>query len=248
MNRLLRTELLKQRSLRTFLVGIAAAPAVGALVTVAVLEAAGEDGNDPLGPNSLVQVIGAPASVLTAIALVLGILGMAGEYRHQTITTTFLASPRRRDVLAAKMVAHGMTGAAMATMAMVVSVAIAIGWLQWSSTSVHADAGAARVALGLIASTGLYGALGVSLGAVFRNQTAATTVALVWLLAIEGLLGDIFRTSWTRWLPAAAARAMVHSGPVHDGLSASTGALVFAVYVVAFAAAGVCLTLKRDIN
>src|SRR6187200_2279284 len=91
LNRLVRTELLKQRTTRVPLAGICAAPVVAGLVTVAVLSFAGKQGNDPLGTDSLHQAIGAPADVITVIAVMLGVLGMAGEFRHQTITTTFLA-------------------------------------------------------------------------------------------------------------------------------------------------------------
>ena len=139
MNRLIRTELLKQRTTRTFVVGIAAAPVVAGLVTLAILGAAGKQGNDPLGPDSLVQVIGGPAGVITLIALMLGVLGMTGEYRHQTITTTFLASPRRRDVVMAKLVAHSLTGAAMGVLSLAVSAAIAVPWLRSSGVDIHAD-------------------------------------------------------------------------------------------------------------
>src|SRR5688500_711995 len=108
MNRAVRTELLKQRTTRTFVAGIAAAASVAGLITVAILGAAGKQDNDPLGPASLVQAIGAPANVITVIALMLGILGMTGEYRHQTITTTFLPTPRRRNVILAKLIAHSL--------------------------------------------------------------------------------------------------------------------------------------------
>ena len=73
MNRLVRTELLKQRTTRTFVAGICATPLVAGLVTIAILGAAGKQGNDPLGPDSLVQVIGGPAAVITLIAVLLGV-------------------------------------------------------------------------------------------------------------------------------------------------------------------------------
>ena len=61
MRRLVRTELLKQRTTRTFVFGVLLAPVVGALVTYANYSLAGKQGNDPLGPHSFVQALGAPA-------------------------------------------------------------------------------------------------------------------------------------------------------------------------------------------
>ncbi len=43
-------------------------------------------------------------------AMILGITGMTGEYRYQTITPTFLATPRRSRVVLAKMAAHLLVG------------------------------------------------------------------------------------------------------------------------------------------
>src|SRR4029453_8337272 len=43
-------------------------------------------------------------------AMILGITGMTGEYRYQTITPTFLATPRRARVVVAKLLAHLVVG------------------------------------------------------------------------------------------------------------------------------------------
>jgi ABC-2 type transport system permease protein len=249
MNRLIHTELLKQRATRMFVGGIVAAPILSALVTVAILAAAGSQGNEPLGPAHLVHVIGGPSGALTLVAIVLGVFGMAGEYRHQTITTTFLASPRRRDVLIAKLAAYSLTGAVMGLLSIAVSVAIAVPWLLAGGVDVTVDDRAVRVAVGLVLSTSLYGALGVSIGALIRNQTAATTAVLVWMLAVEGLITDLVRRDdLMRWLPAAAGRALVVLDPTGDSLSLPIAAAVFTAYVAAFAVAGIRFTLDRDIT
>ena len=249
MNRLIRTELLKQRTTRTFVAGIAAAPVVAGFITVAILSLSGKEGNDPLSSDSLVHVIGGPADVITLIAVMLGVLGMAGEYRHQTITTTFLATPRRRDVVVAKLAAHAVTGALMGVLSLLVSTAIAVPWLYASDVDVHLDGQTATVAAGLIVSAALYGALGVSVGALLRNQTTAAAAVLVWLLAVEGLIADLLhRAAFTQWLPAAAGRALVHVGDGGDGLAVPAAAAVFTLYVAALAAAGTRLTLQRDIT
>jgi hypothetical protein len=110
-----------------------------------------------------VQIIGAPAGVITVIAVLLGVLGMAGEYRHHTITTTFLATPRRRDVVIAKIIAHALIGAVMGLLALTVSAAIAVPWLLSSGIDVPLNGDLVLVAAGLIVSTALYGALYITL-------------------------------------------------------------------------------------
>jgi ABC-2 type transport system permease protein len=248
MNRLIRTELLKQRTTRTFVAGVTGAPVVAALITIAILSLSGQQGNDPLSPDSLVHIVGAPAAVIALVAVVLGVLGMAGEYRHRTITTTFLATPRRRDVVVAKIAAHAVTGALMGVLSLVVSTAIAVPWLYASDVVIRVDGRTATVAAGLIVSTALYGALGVAVGALLRNQTTAAAVVLVWLLAVEGLVADLLRgAGLARWLPAAAGRALVHTGDGGDGLAVPVAAAIFILYVVTLAAAGTRLTLRRDI-
>ena len=249
MIRLIRTELLKHRTTRTFLAGIAAVAGLSGLMATAVLGGAGRQGNDPLGPESFLHTLGAPAAMVTVVALLLGLVAAAGEHRHGTITTTFLACPRRRDVVLSKLAAAGLAGAAMGTLALVVSAAVAVPWLLLSEIEIGVGADAVQLAAGLIASTALYFGLGVSLGLLLRNQAAAVAVALTWLLAIEGLLGDVFaRSSFVHWLPAAAGRALVHVGPVSQGPSAALAAVVFAGYVAAFALAATALTLHRDIT
>ena len=225
MNQLIRTELLKQRTLRTYRISVAAVPAIAALITIAVLSAAGHQGNAPLSSGSLTDAIRGPVSVITVIALILGVLGMAGEYRHETITTTFLATPRRPHVVIAKLAAHAITGAVIGALSVAVSAAISIVWLHNDHLAAHINGGVITTAIGVIASAALFGALGVSIGALVRNQTAACAAVLVWLLAIEGILSDIFHGSaFVQWLPVAVAHAMISAGSTDGGPSAPVAA------------------------
>jgi ABC-2 type transport system permease protein len=249
MNGMIHTELLKQRTLRPTLLGLAAAPAIAALVTVAVFSAAGRQGNDPLGPESLELATGAPASIITVIALLLGVLAVTGEYRHQTITTTFLSTPQRRDVVLAKLGASLLTGLLIGLVSVLTSTAIAIPWLRSEGIVVGVDGRTLAVAAGLIASASLYGMLGVSIGALIRNQTAACSVVLIWLLAIEGVIGDVFHGQrFVQWLPVTAARAIVDGGTTAGSLPAPLAAVVFSGYVAVFAIAATCLTIRRDVS
>lgn len=247
MNRLIRTELLKLRTTRSFLLTFAAVPIVGGLVVLAVFGAAGRQGNDPLGPDSLAQVLGAPASIVTTLALILGLVGLAGEYRHKTITTTLLATPRRSRVVAAKVVAHTLAGAAIAVLTLAGTAAVAVPWLVQADVSVHVGENVARVVGGLVLSTALHGALGVAIASLIRNQTVAVAVVFAWMLRVEGAVAGLFRSETLGdWLPFASGRGIVPGGPETRSLWAT--AAVLAVYVIALAAAGSRLVVDRDIT
>lgn len=249
MRRQVRTELLKQRTLRSCVAAVAAAPVVGALVAAAVLDAAGENGNDPLGADSLLATVGAPTSVVTLIALVLGLLAMTGGHRHETITTTFLATPRRRHVVLAKLASSSLVGAAVGLLSVTASLAVAVPWLRSSGVVLDLDGDVARVAAGLVGATTLYGALGISVGALVRNQTAAVAIVLTWLLAVEGLIGDVFAgAAIGRWLPGGAGRAVVSGGMSEGALDPLVAAAVFSAYVAMLALAAVRSTIQRDIT
>lgn len=247
MIRLLRAELLKQRTAPAFFLAIAAVPVLAALVTFAVYSMAGRQGNAPLGPESLLHATGAPASVVTTLALLLGVVGMAGEYRHGTIITTLLAAPRRWDVVVAKVAAHAVTGAAMAAVTIAVSLAVAVPWLMRAGVDVEVTAEVVRAGAALVAATALYGALGVCAGALFANQSAAVGVVLVWLLKGEELLaGALGHWSIGDWLPAALGEGLVRAGAGAPARWA--GALALVGYVAGLAALGARRVTRRDVS
>jgi ABC-2 type transport system permease protein len=249
MRRLVRTELLKQRTTRTFVFGVALAPVVGALVTYANYSLAGKQGNDPLGPQHLVQALGAPASVITLIALLLGVLGMAGEYRHHTVTTTFLATPRRGRVVVAKLIAHVLVGALMGLATMAAAALVAVPWLASSDVALRVDGDVVRVVAGMVVAPALYAALGVTIGALVRNQTTAIATVLVWMLAVEGILGQVFHAAtFVGWLPSAVGGNLTDVGSGRPHLSMPVAAVAFLAYVLVFGFLGVRLTARRDIT
>jgi ABC-2 type transport system permease protein len=249
MTRLVHAELLKLWTTRTARVLLALAAAGTAALTVVVLAVAGRPGQPALGDDALRQLVLAPNGPLTLAALVLGILGMAGEFRHGTVTPTFLVTPVRGRVVAAKLVAAAVAGLAMALVAAAVVLAIALPWLPAKGAQASlADPGLGAGLAGLGAAVALSAVLGTALGALFRNQVAAVIVGLLWWQGgIEELVvGLLRRPGLERWLPDGAALALTAPG---DGtLPMWAGGLVFAAYGLVLAVLGGRLVVRRDLT
>jgi len=249
MTRLVRAEFAKLGTTR-FIYGLAAGMAVFAvLAVVAVGTAAGTQGNPSLSADSLPMFVAGSVALVSGAALLLGILGVAGEFRHQTISQTFLVTPDRGRVVAAKLVAYPLAGIALALTTLAVTAAVGAGWLAAKGiTPSLLDARLGRVVGVALLGAGLCGLVGVGVGALVRNQVAALVGTLVWVLVVEGLLmGLVNAPSLGRWLPSAAAAAAITSpGGAH--LSRLAGTLVFAGYGLALALAGTRLMVRRDIT
>jgi ABC-2 type transport system permease protein len=210
------------------------------------------------------QVANAPDSVLesevgfidtleasgwaTLFALLFGIIGLTGEYRHETITQTFLATPVRDRVVAAKVVVYAAAGLLLGVFALLVTFAMALPWLaakEVDPTLLDRDVG--LFLLGLLATAALWGALGLAFASVVPNQAGAIVSALIWLLIIEtivsGLLPEI-----APYTPGGAARGLMRSSDGDDLLPIWAAAAVSVGYVVALAVIGTRLVIRRDVT
>jgi ABC-2 type transport system permease protein len=249
MTRLVQAELLKLWTTRTarVLLGLAAAGTAGLITLVLVF--AGRPGQPTLGDDALRQLVAAPNGPLTLAALVLGVLAMAGEFRHGTATSTFLVTPVRGRVVAAKLLAAAVAGLAIALVAVAVVLAVALPWLPAKGVEVDlADPGLAARVGGLAAAVALYAVLGTGLGALFRNQFAAVIVGLLWWQGgVEDLLVAVLRRPGLgRWLPDGAAAALI--APGEATLTMWAGGLLLAAYGLALALVGGRLVVRRDLS
>lgn len=249
MTRLVHSELLKLRTTRTARVLLTLAAAGTAALVAIVLLLAGRPGQPALGPDALRLLVLVPAQPLTLAALVLGVLGMAGELRHGTATSTFLVTPKRGRVVTAKLAAAAVTGLAMAAASSAAVLAVGLPWLRAKGIEVAiADAGVAARVAGLAVAVALYAVLGTGLGALLRNQVAAVVVGLLWWTqGVERVLtGILHQPGLERWLPKGAAAALTAPG---DGtLPMWAGALVFAAYGLGLALLGGRLVARRDLT
>jgi ABC-2 type transport system permease protein len=186
-------------------------------------------------------------SLLGALfAGLVGALSITSEIRHGTIRPTFLVTPRRGRVVAAKIVASGVVGIVFGLVA--VGVALGVGSAALAARGIPITLESSDYTLmpaGGIAAAALWAPIGVGLGALLRNQVATLVAIFLWLFFIENLLVD-FVPGAGKFAPGAAAAAITGLDP--DRLLApALGALLLVAYAAAFAAAGSLATVRRDV-
>jgi ABC-2 type transport system permease protein len=189
-------------------------------------------------------------------ALVLGIIGMAGEYRHQTITPTFLATPRRGRVVAAKLATYALIGLVFGVVTTAVAVLLGAPVIAAKGYPVRIASDAVPQTLGLaVLGVGVWAVFGLGLGTLIRNQVAAILVAVGVAVLIDPLLTlalhALHLDGVAKFLPGSASSAVIQgvgTSPDQPLLPWWGGVLVLLCYGGVFAALGAWLTRRRDIT
>lgn len=201
----------------------------------------------PEGQRNLFSAAGASS----VWVLILGIVAVTGEFRHQTVTPTFLATPRRGRVVIAKLVAYAVIGIGYGIATIAMSLAIALPWLSAKNIDVSLGSnGVPGTLVGVGAGVAVYALLGVGLGALLRNQIAAVVGALVYLFVVEGILSAVpVVRDYYPYLPGGANAALVGTFvPNVDLLEQYQGGLLLVAYGVVFSVLGTWLAVRRDVT
>lgn len=241
---ILRSELFKLRTTRTSL--WIALFLVGLVVLVVLVSGLVQDGSQLAERKQQFQLL-ANGSIAAAFAALIGVLSMTTEFRHGTIKPTLLATPDRRQVLAAKLLASTIAGVALGILG--VALSFGLGHLTMSVRGIPSVLDGRDVALvlgGSVAASALWGALGAGIGAAIRNQVGAIVALLVWTLILENILFGLV-PSVGRYLPGQAGNALVQVEVPHM-LGVLPGALVLAGYVAVAAAFAAVVTARRDVT
>jgi ABC-type transport system involved in multi-copper enzyme maturation permease subunit len=247
---LLRAELLKLRSTRTALgMGIAAAlvTVLPAILLIAFLP------KGTIGGDEARTILTAGSSLVTYILLVFGILGMTGEYRHGTITYTYLATPRRGRVMVVKLVVYAVVGCLVMLIALLLANLIGALGLPLRGVSYPAPDGAALADYARqIVTAGLITAFGVALGALFRAQVVTVAGTLIWALMVEPLI-VVFKPHIGTWLPFNVFSQVIATplggepGTAGD-LSRPAAFLLSIAYIAAVSVLAVFISMRRDVT
>ena len=222
-----------------------------------------EAANGPaLAPEILPPVI---YSIATAVGyvfpLLIGTLLVTGEFRHKTLTPTFLATPRRGVALAGKVAAGVVMGALYAALAIVAAVGVGAALLaafdidtQLGSSDTWALIG--RMAIAFI----LWVLIGIGVGTLVRNQVAAVVGVLAFTQFVEPILRTVAAfvdglSDVTRYLPGAASDTLVGAsiytnlgGVTDSGLEWWVGGLLMLGYAVVVLVLGWLVSWRRAVS
>jgi ABC-2 type transport system permease protein len=236
MTALLRSELLKAQTVRTHLW---LALATAALVVIASISVSASTGaiKSAADDRAVAQI----AAIALVFSLIVGIIVVAGELTHGTVTQTLLATPVRERVLLAKAAVAALIAVGLALLAELLVLAITV---PGASLDVH---NARLVFLGILVAAPLVAVLGVGLGGVVKSQGSGIAASLVWLLIGEHIV-LLIDESASRYSPARAFAALAsgeRSG--HALLGMGAGAAASVVWTLVFVSLGLLVFLGRDV-
>ena len=250
-SRLVSAELLKVTSTKMWLgmlVGVVLFIGIGVAATILAPEQPGVVVPRLTTPEGMRNVF-AQAGGAYLFAIVIGTMGMTQELRHQTLTSTLLAEPRRNKVMVSKMAAYAIIGGIYGAVGVAFGYLLALALLPLKTHAAIPWTAMWQIAAGSILGCALFAVLGVALGTLIRNQIAAILGVLVWVLIVEALLVS-FLPKFGKWLPGGALNGIIQAtGPNNTSYLPVWGAsLVLIGWTVLFGAIAAATTQRRDVT
>jgi hypothetical protein len=186
--------------------------------------------------------------------MILAIVGITGEWRHRTITSSLLAAPDRIRFLAAKTLAFAAAGALL-SLAVSISIGIAgYAILGFRDQPTPALSDVIDLFLRNAGVAALLGAFGVGVGALIRNQPTAIVAILVFTFVVDPLLAA-FTPAVDRFSPVGALPSAIQGidpddvgSPEVDFLAVVPALALMLVWISALFAAGSALLVSRDVE
>ncbi|KQO96574.1 ABC transporter permease [Leifsonia sp. Leaf264] len=215
----------------------------------------------PTGDQLQPLVYGFATTVGYVFPVLLGALATTGEFRHETLTPTFLATPRRGLVLLAKVKVAVIVGAVFGLIAWITTLAAGAGVFTGFDIATNlGDSDTWALAGRGILAMALWAAIGVGLGTLVTSQVAAIVIVLAFTQFVEPLLRlaasfiDV-TASIARFLPGAASDAVVgvsfyslSGGAATDPLEWWQGAIVLLGYAAILTFGGYFTSWRRDVT
>ena len=249
MTALIRSELLKVRTVRSSWAYVVVIVLLTGISTAGEVGSAENDDRSTLSFQfGLVDIVG----LAVLFAIIVGITIVTTEFRHGTVTPTFLAEPHRERVIFAKAIAATLVAIGFVLLSLVILAAVAIPWLSIVDAQLQLGDAEFLERIGEQAfSTVLWALMGVAIGTAVHSQVAALVGTLIWIFLVEnlliGLLGLVDADTVAEYLPFHALDAADGIGG-DNLLSYSAGVAVSLGWILLLGAFGIWRTLRRDIS
>ena len=242
MKPLLSAELLKLRTTRTF-VTLVSVTVVLSLIVVGLTAILTDDFTE----ESVREMFTFDFSAL--FILLLGVTGMAGEWRHRTITSSVLAAPDRVRLLVAKLISYAVAGTVLSLIVTVALMALGTVILSLRDVTTLDLADLADVLWRNLVVAALLGAFGVCIGGIVRNQIVAIVGILIFAFALEPALLNLALEVGKFGPTTGAPSGIIGINPVDNGelLSPVVALLVMLGWVGLGFAITATLLRRRDL-
>ncbi|MDN5894452.1 MAG: ABC transporter permease [Nocardioides sp.] len=214
-----------------------------------------------LGTAQLIYAAGFFWLIAPLIPLALGVILITQEFRHQTITETFLATPRRWKVLISKTVAVVVIGVVYGVVSVTSSAVFGALVLKMKGEPTYlGDDQVWRTFAMILLVFVLWALLGFGFGMLIRNQLAAVFIALGIALIAQIILQVLFSAlGWEtapKLLPNSLSQGMLVTSDPTGGAGGGGSpyfdwwidALILLGYAIVLSGVGSWLLSKRDIS
>ncbi|MBA2546498.1 MAG: hypothetical protein H0V15_06400 [Solirubrobacterales bacterium] len=247
MRPLLHAELIKLRTTRTFWALAGVGIGISLLITVLTTVL-----SEPSQEDVITEVF--TNDTTSFFITILAIVGITGEWRHRTITSSLLAAPDRLRFLAAKTLAFAAAGVLLSIGISVFTAAVGYAILEFRDlpTPGLGDVVEQWGRNAIVAA--LLGGFGVGFGSIVRNQPTAIVAILIYGFAIDGTLAflapEVARFSPTGALPSAIQGLNPEDVGAEevDYFSAGTAILLMLAWIGGLFAAGAAMLRSRDVD
>ncbi len=194
------------------------------------------------------------------LMLTIGVMQIGSEYRHKTISGTFLATPKRLEAMLAKVVALLGIGVLYGLISLVGSFGVgaivlhARGHAVLPSNEVYRS-----LALSLLV-LGLWALIGLGIGILIPNHVAALLIGIGVAWIVEPIITLVMGLLWTwgrdhvvPYMPSQATSAVIN-GVTRSGANAApqlswwAASLVLVAWAAALSGFGIWRTTRQDIS
>jgi ABC-2 type transport system permease protein len=229
---------------------------ISVVITPFIFEAGNVGGGLTLDSPQAIDAVYANAISGYIFVIILGIMLMAGEYRHGTAVATFLARPKREIVLAAKLGIAAIVGAVFMLISVWASILAGIIVLAGFDNAAAPSSGTfLNLTIAGLVSGAILAVIGVAIGALLKSQMLAIVFSLVYLFVIDPLLLVLW-VDIAKYLPGGLITAMtaididapefgINTANFLDPIQAT---LLLLGYGAVFALISLVTSMRRDVE